>query len=190
MIYTDFLDADQGSFSQQVDDPAKPPPPPCLSADGEEYEYRIDEQAAYPSIPDRDIIAARHSGLKMCAAMRREFLARARHADRPKIVVRKPARARKSARARARRSHASHGGARKAADGSGSSNGGSEPPPCARLVERRSPDKLIDEFRRSTRGDLRVLAALATIAAETQSTVKLAERSVIRRSLKSVEASS
>ena len=93
MRYTDFCDADQGSFSQKVDDPTKPPPPPCLSADGAECEYRIDEQAAYPSIPDRDIIAARHSGLKMCAAMRREFLARARHAGRPKIVARKPARA-------------------------------------------------------------------------------------------------
>ena len=170
MIYTDFCDADQGSFNQKVDDLADPafaqgeaPPPPCLSADGEECEYRIDEQAAYPSIPDRDIIAARHSGLKMCAAMRREFLARARHAGRPKIVARKPARARKYARARARRSPV---GARKANDGGGASNGGGEPPPRARL-KRRSPNSLIDEFRRSTRGDLRAVAALATIALET-----------------------
>lgn len=174
MIYTDFCDADQGSFNQKVDDRTKPPPPRCLSADGAEYEYRIDEQAAYPSILDRDIIAARHSGLKMCAAMRREFLARARHAGRPKIVARKPARARKSARARARRSHASHGGARKVADGGGSSNGGGEPPPRARL-KRRSPNSLIDEFRRSTRGDLRAVAALATIALETLPSVAAAE---------------
>ena len=34
-------------------------------------------------------------------------------------------------------------------------------------VEARSPDNLIDEFRRSTRGDLRAVAALATIALET-----------------------
>ena len=164
MIYTDFCDADQGS-----------PPPPCLSADGAECEYRIDEQAAYPSITDRDIIAARHSGLKMCAAIRREFLARARRAGRHKIGVRKPARppgssTRGLVRARARRSHASHGGARKAADGGGSSNGGGEPPPRARL-KRRSPDNLIDEFRRSTRGDLRAVAALATIALETSPSV-------------------
>ena len=179
MTSTDFCDADQGSFSQKVDDPAKPPPPPCLSADGAECEYRIDEQATYPSIPDQDIIAARHSGLKMCAAMRGEFLARARHASRPKIVACKPARppgssTRGLTRARARRSHASHGGARKAADGGGSSNGGGEPPPRARL-KRRSPDKLIDELRRTPRGDLRAVAALATIALETSPSIIMAE---------------
>ena len=38
-------------------------------------------------------------------------------------------------------------------------------------VEGRSSDKLIDEFRRSPRGDLRAVAALATIALETSPSV-------------------
>lgn len=92
---------------------------------------------AYSTIRDRDIIAANRAGLKMRNAMRREFLARARHAGRPKIVDRKPVRARKLARARARRSPISHGGSRKAAsDSGGDSNGGDGPPPPRPAHER------------------------------------------------------
>ena len=51
-----------------------------------------------------------------------------------------------------------------------------QPQPKALIpVEVRSPDNLIDEFRRSDRGDHRVIAALATIAAETSPSVATAE---------------
>ena len=42
-------------------------------------------------------------------------------------------------------------------------------------VEERSSNNLIDEFRRSPRGDLRAVAALATIALETSPSVETAE---------------
>ena len=42
-------------------------------------------------------------------------------------------------------------------------------------VEVRSPDNLIDEFRRSPRGDLRAVAALATIALETSPSIEADE---------------
>jgi hypothetical protein len=62
-------------------------------------------------------------------------------------------------RARAVHSHAAHGGARKAGDDDG---GGDGDPPSP----EHKPVKLIEELARSPRSDLRVLAALATIALE------------------------
>jgi hypothetical protein len=126
----------QASFNRIVDDRAPsngPPPfPPCLS--GEAYEG---DDGCSSSITDQAIVDAYHDGKKLIADMRRQFFA-ARRAHTP---ARKPILTRRTGdparRARARRSPATRGGARKVADDSGSSGGSrkgdGEPRPYHRL---------------------------------------------------------